>query len=152
LPTMYPCALGLLGAAMALNGQAPQALSVIETALHERSYAAAGSYAELLLRLSLGMALMYCGRYADAVAAARRAVEFATQDQQNGHKADAIFWYAEALVAAGCPEQALLRFDEACTAANECAMRFLVLRAQTRMTQVSAGLRLSTNGASLGGS
>ena len=152
LPTMYPVMVGLLGGALALNGQAQPAVELLDKALHDRTYAAAGSYAEFLLRHNLAIALMHCGRYGEAVDSAQRAVDFAAKDNQHGHKADAMFWYAETLVAAGRPEQALLRFEEALAAAHECSMRYLIKQAQARMAQVSAGMRWTTKGASLGGS
>ncbi len=139
VPTLYPCVVAMLGGALARNGQAPEAVTLLEKVLADGAHLAGGTYGELFLRHNLGLALMHCGQHAQAIEMAQNAVDFATAGEQHGHRAEALFGLAETLVAAGRTDVALQRFQDARAQALQCEMPYFAERAKERLQQIEAG-------------
>ena len=151
VPTLFPCVVALLAAALTATGRAEDAAARLEQAFAARAHDAGGSYGEFFMRHQLALACSALGRHDEAIAFSRQAADFARAGEQHGHRVEALSGWAEALVAAGRPADALEVFDELCLCAQACDMRFFVERARRRRIEVSAGL-LATRAAAVGGS
>jgi len=95
VPTMLGVCTGTLGSALARNGKASEAASLLEKGFANRICDAAGPYAQIFMRVGLGVAYRNLGRLEDAIRVGRKAVEQAGEEY--GHKTEALFELAETL-------------------------------------------------------
>lgn len=142
LPTMTPAVLFVLAGAMARNGQAEAALTLLQRAIADGLANIGGRYNDYYLPFNHAIALAEAGRYDEAMRAATEARAAAVRFGQRAHEAYALFELAEIEVAAGQAAAGLGHFEEARDAARDCAMASLQRRAVERVEQVAAGLRL----------
>ncbi len=99
VPTMLSVCTGVLGSALAHNGKAAEAVTMLEKGFADRIYEAAGPYGRTFMRVSLGVAYRKLGRFDDAIATGRKAVEQAAEEY--GHQTEALYELAETLRHAG---------------------------------------------------
>lgn len=129
VPTLMPCAVAMLGAALAHGDRSDEAVVLLEKALHDRIYLAGGVYGEFFIRLNLGVALRKVGRLQPAIRAGEQAIDLAVSGEQHGHRADALFELGETLRHAGQTARARVCFDEAADLARSSGMLLYVERA-----------------------
>jgi len=139
VPTMYPPILARLCGALALGGQVPQALAMLEVAIAEKAQQAGGRYNEFYFPFYLSITLAQARRIEDAMAAARQACTAAAASEQRGHEAEALFLLGQLEAAHGDDGAAVGHFTEARRWARECAAQDLERRAQAAMLSRSAG-------------
>ena len=95
VPTTLAMCTGVLGSALARNGKASEAATLLEKGFADRIYDAAGTYGRTFMRIGLGVAYRNLGRLEDAIRVGRKAVEQAGEEY--GHKTEALFELAETL-------------------------------------------------------
>ncbi len=122
VPTMYPAIVAALGGAMARGSEPAAAVELLEKAIAEKAYLAGGRYNEYYLSLNLGIALLKCGRYVDALSALTAAQASARMYEQRAHEAEAAYWLAETELAADRKEGAITAFEKARSLAEACSM------------------------------
>ena len=136
IPTLLPCAVAMLGNAMARGSRAAQAVELVEDALRRRIHVAAGSYGELYLRVSLGVALRHCGRLGDAIEASRQAVEMAVNGEQYGHSTEAMYELAQAYAAAGRQHDARATLERGLRQARLSEMPHFIALMENQLAQI----------------
>ena len=141
IPTLMPCAVAILGGALAGGGQAKEAASRLEKAIHERIYLAGGVYGEFFIRLYLGVALRRLGRWAEAITAGEQALELAVAGEQHGHRTDALFELGETLRDAGQPERAHECFVQSLAQARRCELPLYMERAARSAEALEVAIR-----------
>ena len=95
VPTTLAMCTGVLGSALARNGKASEAATLLERGFADRIYDAAGTYGRTFMRIGLGVAYRNLERLEDAIRVGRKAVEQAGEEY--GHKTEALFELAETL-------------------------------------------------------
>jgi len=95
VPTMMAVCTGTLGSALARNGNASEAVPLLEKGFADRICDAAGPYARIFMRVGLGVAYRNLGRLEDAISVGRKAVEQAGEEY--GHRTEALYELAETL-------------------------------------------------------
>jgi class 3 adenylate cyclase/tetratricopeptide (TPR) repeat protein len=99
VPTTLAMCTGVLGSALARNGKASEAATLLEKGFADRIYDAAGTYGRTFMRIGLGVACRNLGRLEDAIRVGRKAVDEAREEY--GHRTEALFELAETLRSAG---------------------------------------------------
>src|SRR5262249_717477 len=100
IPTMLHVCTGLHGSALARNGKASEAASLLEKGFADRICdAAGGPYGRIFMRVGLGVAYRNLGRLEDAIGVGRKAIEQAGEEY--GHRTEALCAFAETLRCAG---------------------------------------------------
>jgi len=120
VPTMLSVCTGVLGSALARNGKAAEAATMLEKGFADRIYEAAGPYGRTFMRVSLGVAYRKLGRLDDAIAVGRKAVEETAEEY--GHQTEALYELAETLRQAGDLAGAEANFKRAAEAADRLGM------------------------------
>jgi class 3 adenylate cyclase/tetratricopeptide (TPR) repeat protein len=120
VPTMLSVCTGVLGSALARNGKAAEAATMLEKGFAERIYEAAGPYGRTFMRVSLGVAYRKLGRLDEAIAVGRKAVEQAAEEY--GHQTEALYELAETLRQAGDLAGAEANFKRVAEAADRLSM------------------------------
>jgi tetratricopeptide (TPR) repeat protein len=120
VPTMLSVCTGVLGSALARNGKAAEAATMLEKGFADRIYEAAGPYGRTFMRVSLGVAYRKLGRLDEAIAVGRKAVEQAAEEY--GHQTEALYELAETLRQAGDLAGAEAIFKRAAEAADRLSM------------------------------
>ncbi|WP_245477538.1 ATP-binding protein [Bradyrhizobium guangxiense] len=120
VPTMLSVCTGVLGSALAHNGKAAEAVTMLEKGFADRIYEAAGPYGRTFMRVSLGVAYRKLGRLDDAIAVGRKAVEQAAEEY--GHQTEALYELAETLRQAGDTAGAETHFGRVAEAAERLGM------------------------------
>jgi tetratricopeptide (TPR) repeat protein len=118
---------GVLGSALARNGKASEAATLLEKGFADRIYDAAGTYGRTFMRIGLGVAYRNLGRLEDAIRVGRKAVDQAAEEY--GHKTEALFELAETLRSAGDAPDAEDCFIETYEAASRLGMPYYRKRA-----------------------
>ena len=136
IPTLLPCAVAMLGSAMARGTRAAEAVDLLEDALRRRIHLAGGSYGELFLRISLGVALRNSGRTEEAIEAGRQALEMAVNGEQYGHSAEAMYELAQAFAAAGRQLDARATLEQGLQQARRSEMPHYVALMSTQLEQM----------------
>lgn len=122
VPTMLAVCTGTLGSALARNGKAAEAASLLEKGFADRICDAAGPYGRIFMRVSLGVAYRNLGRLEEAVRAGRKAVEQAGEEY--GHRTEALYELAETLRRAGDAAGAAECFMQASKASRRLGMPY----------------------------
>lgn len=122
VPTLLPCALGMLGGALAEGGAADEAARLLQGAIDQHVYKAGGVYGEFFLRLYLGVAHSRLGHSAEAIAEGEHALQLARDGEQHGHQVDALLHLGLTLHRAGRHAQAAQCLEEARSQATRLAM------------------------------
>ncbi len=125
--TMLSVCTGVLGSALAHNGKAAEAVTMLEKGFADRIYEAAGRYGRTFMRVSLGVAYRKLGRLDDAIATGRKAVEQAAEEY--GHQTEALYELAETLRHAGDTAGAEAHFRRVAEAAERLGMPHYQTRA-----------------------
>lgn len=141
VPTMLAVCSGVLGAALARNGQAAEGARLLEKGFADRIHDAAGPYGRTFMRVSLGVAYRNLERLDDAVTVGRKAVEQAGEEY--GHQTEALYELAETLRQAGKESEAQAYFKRTAEAADRLGMLFY----QRWATKALADLRKDWNAA-----
>jgi class 3 adenylate cyclase/tetratricopeptide (TPR) repeat protein len=127
VPTMLAVCTGTLGSALARNGKASEAASLLEKGFADRICDAAGAYAQIFMRVGLGVAYRNLGKLEDAIRVGRKAVEQAGEEY--GHRTEALYELAETLRCAGDAPDAEDCFIETYEAAGRLGMPYYRKRA-----------------------
>ena len=127
VPTTLAMCTGVLGSALARNGKASEAATVLEKGFADRIYDAAGTYGRTFMRIGLGVAYRNLGRLEDAIRVGRKAVDQAGEEY--GHKTEALFELAETLRCAGDAPGAEDCFMQTYEAARRLGMPYYQKRA-----------------------
>jgi class 3 adenylate cyclase/tetratricopeptide (TPR) repeat protein len=130
VPTMYPPLIFGLGGAMARDGKAEEAISVLERAIADKVSRYGGRYNDFYAPMNVGIALAAVGRYEEAIAESSKARAAAAAFEMTGYEIDALFGIAEIEFAAGRMEAALAHFEKARAMADA--------RSMTRVSERSA--------------
>ncbi|WP_245448337.1 ATP-binding protein [Bradyrhizobium nitroreducens] len=120
VPTMLSVCTGVLGSALARNGKAAEAATMLEKGFADRIYEAAGPYGRTFMRVSLGVAYRKLDRLDDAIAVGRKAVEEAAEEY--GHQTEALYELADTLRQAGDLTGAEAHFKRVAEAAERLGM------------------------------
>ncbi|TQF28166.1 adenylate cyclase [Bradyrhizobium sp. UNPF46] len=120
VPTMLSVCTGVLGSALARNGKAAEAATMLEKGFADRIYEAAGPYGRTFMRVSLGVAYRKLDRLDDAIAVGRKAVEEAAEEY--GHQTEALYELADTLRQAGDLPGAEAHFKRVAEAAERLGM------------------------------
>ena len=75
VPTTLAMCTGVLGSALARNGKASEAATLLERGFADRIYDAAGTYGRTFMRIGLGVAYRNLERLEDAIRVGRKAVD-----------------------------------------------------------------------------
>ena len=128
VPTLMPCAVAMLGGALAYSNRAEEAVVLLEKAIQDRIYLAGGVYGEFFIRLHLGVALRQLGRWQQAITVGEQAVELAVTGEQHGHRADALFALGETLRCVGQVGRAAECLDQALVLSRRCGLAMYLAR------------------------
>src|SRR6266851_3082915 len=135
VPTTLAACAGVLGSALARNGKASEAATLLEKGFADRIYDAAGTYGRTFMRIGLGVAYRNLGRLEDAIRVRRKAVDQAGEEY--GHKTEALFELAETLLCAGDAPDAEDCFIETYEAASRLGMPYYRKRAAAALANRS---------------
>jgi class 3 adenylate cyclase/tetratricopeptide (TPR) repeat protein len=133
VPTTLAACTGVLGSALARNGNASEAAILLEKGFADRIYDAAGTYGRTIMRIGLGVAYRNLGRMDDAVSAGRKAVEQAGEEY--GHRTEALYELAETLRRAGDAPGAEDCFRQTYDAARRLGMLCCQKRAEAALAK-----------------
>ena len=133
IPAMLPSCIGTLGSALARNGKASEAASILEKGFADRICDAAGPYGRIFMRVGLGVAYRNLGRLEDAIRAGRKAIDQAGEEY--GHRTEAVFELAETLRRAGDARAAEECFMQASEAARRLEMPYYHKRAAAALAR-----------------
>ncbi|HEY2256021.1 MAG TPA: AAA family ATPase [Variovorax sp.] len=122
LANMYPAILAHLGGALALDGQAAQALALLEPAIAQKASMAGGRYNDYYFPYFFALALHAGGREDEAVVSARQACDVASSFEQRGHETRALLLLARLEAMAGRSQDAAEHLAEAKALAQQCRM------------------------------
>jgi tetratricopeptide (TPR) repeat protein len=132
LSMLAVCA-GVLGSALARNGNASEAVPLLEKGFADRIFDAAGPYGRIFMRVGLGVAYRNLGRLDDAIRAGRKAVE--QSGEQYGHRTEALYELAETLRRAGDESGAEDCFKQVYEAARRLGMPYYQKRAAAALAR-----------------
>lgn len=136
IPTLLPCCVAILGAALARGGHVAEAVDLLGSAVRDRVYLPAGTYGEFFLVLNLGTALRISGSLRQAVESGEKAVELAESGEQYGHSAEAHYELALSLSQAGYRQRAVAIARHGLQRAEECAMPYLAGRLENLVSSI----------------
>ena len=128
IPTLLPCSVSMLAGTMARSGHAQRSAELLQDAIRDRIYLAGGTYGELFIRLSMGVASRKLDHWDDAINFCSQAVELAETGEQYGHRAEALFELAESFSCAGHADEANGSYLKALEQARLCGMPFYIER------------------------
>ena len=142
---MHPPILAHLCGAMALSGQATEALALLEPAVANKASTAGGRYNEFYFPFYLAHALSAADRLDEAIVAARQACDAAASFEQHGHEARALLLLSRLEALIGRSRDARNHLVEAQALARDCGMGMLPFQGacESPIQAESAG---STNG------
>jgi class 3 adenylate cyclase/tetratricopeptide (TPR) repeat protein len=131
--TMLAVCTGVLGSALARNGNASEAVPLLEKGFADRICDAAGPYGRTFMHVGLGVAYRNLGRLEDAVRVGRKAVEQAREE--HGHRTEALYELAETLRRAGDAPGAEDCFKQTYEAARRLGMPYYQKRAAAALAK-----------------
>lgn len=133
VPTMLPGCSGTLGSALARNGKAAEAASLLEKGFADRICNAGGTYGQIFMQVGLGVAYRYLERLDDAIRVGREAVEQA--GEEHGHRTEALYELAETQRRAGDVLGAEDCFTQTYEAARRLGMPYYQKRAAAALAK-----------------
>jgi class 3 adenylate cyclase/tetratricopeptide (TPR) repeat protein len=133
VPTTLGCCAGVLASALARNGKASEAATLLEKGFADRICDAAGTYGRTFMRVGLGVAYRNLGRLDDAIRVGREAVEQAGEEY--GHLTEALYELAETLRRAGDAPGAEKCFMQTSEAARRLEMPYYRKQAAAALTK-----------------
>jgi class 3 adenylate cyclase/tetratricopeptide (TPR) repeat protein len=133
VPTMLPGCSGTLGSALARNGKAAEAASLLEKGFADRICNAGGTYGQIFMRVGLGVAYRCLERLDDAIRVGREAVEQA--GEEHGHRTEALYELAETQRRAGDVLGAEDCFTQTYEAARRLGMPYYQKRAAAALAK-----------------
>jgi tetratricopeptide (TPR) repeat protein len=122
----------LLGSALAHNGNAAEAVPLLEKGFADRIHLAS-PYGRIFMRVGLGVAYRNLGKLEDAIRAGREAVE--QSGEQYGHRTEALYALAETLRRAGDVSGAEDCFRQTYEAARRLGMPYYQKRATAALAR-----------------
>ncbi|HEY8357819.1 MAG TPA: tetratricopeptide repeat protein, partial [Ramlibacter sp.] len=136
VPTMMAVCVSMLGSALARGGQPAEAVRLLDdVARHESHLARGGTYGETFVRMNLGVALRELGRFDEAVAQGRQALELALTGEQVGHAVEALYELGTTHARAGQPAQAGECLRRGLAQARVCEMPYFIERIGRQLRQ-----------------
>jgi tetratricopeptide (TPR) repeat protein len=131
--TMLAVCTGVLGSALARNGNASEAVLLLEKGFADRISDAAGPYGRTFMRVGLGVAYRNLGRLDDAIRVGRKAVEQAGEEY--GHRTEALYELAETLRRTGDATGSEDCFKQTYEAARRLGMLYYQKRAAAALVK-----------------